>query len=206
MFGLIKEDWKIEPQGVFSALIRSANKYAIQRIFRVLDQQNKPNCVGYAISSYLNSYSELDSNPDLIVQFAQICEHDKINQLVGCKISRAIEGINRFGLPYGNQSDELNFYDVHSVNVSAYAIPSFAVVGALIAGKCVLANYDVPDDWNGESFDIGTNPHCMRVIGYDISDMTTTCVNSWGPSFANNGICKLTNRANEYIMLSFEGI
>jgi C1A family cysteine protease len=195
--------------------------FVISRLSTILNQGSLGDCVSNAFAFCINIQTNNYLNMSRIYHYAvcRILQNTPLTQDSGTSIRTACKAISSYGaldettFPY-NPSIFKNFPPLSTFQASRFfkKFTYVFVTQTLDSIKNCLVNFNVPiifgiriyssfltqqvartgvvplPNRQREAFRGG---HCLNIVGYNDSTKRFVCVNSWGKSWGNNGICYL---------------
>jgi len=216
----------------------SPSSFIISSLGNILDQGNIGSCVSNAFAFCINTQTKNHFCISRLYHYTicRIIQNSPLNEDDGTTIRTGCKSISNWGaMDENNYSyNTKNFSQLPSLSYIKYAKYfkkfSYTFINQdKISLKNCLNTYKVPiifgimiyssfyntgpngivpfPNISNESLEGG---HCMNIIGYDDSKSWFICVNSWGKSFGNNGICYIpynyilnTSLANDFCFTQF---
>jgi C1A family cysteine protease len=197
----------------------SPSKFTIKNTSPVLDQGNLGNCVSNAFSYCISCQTNNNISLSRLYHYAicRILDNTPLSQDNGTTVRTACSSIQKYGVvkessyPYNtllfsklpslsiikNSSFFKKFtytflkQDITTIKncLNTYNVPiifGFLVFDSFMT-NAVASTGIVP--MPNTSKETSQGGHCMIIIGYDDTKSLFTCVNSWGTSWGNKGLC-----------------
>jgi C1A family cysteine protease len=195
----------------------SPSFFKISTIGIILDQGDIGSCVSCAFAFSVNTQTTNHFSLSRLFHYAicRIIQYSSLDQDDGTTIRTGCKSISNYGaIPentYSYNTRSFSQFPSLSIIKSAKYFKKFTytfINQDLTSIKNCLNTYKAPIIFGflvySSFFNTGSNGivaspntssetleggHCMNIIGYDDSKSWFICVNSWGKSFGNNGIC-----------------
>jgi C1A family cysteine protease len=193
--------------------------FNITKLPSILDQGSIGSCVSNAFVFSINTQTNNYLNISRMFHYAicRILQHTPLSQDAGTSIRTACKAITSYGAaaetayPYNtallSSCPPLSTFqgskyfrkftyvfvnqDITSIKncLSTYKVPiifGFMVYSSFLTQQVARTGMVPVPKTRTEAFRGG---HCMNIIGYNDTTQRFTCVNSWGTSWGNKGIC-----------------
>jgi C1A family cysteine protease len=199
--------------------IVSPTQFVISNLYNILDQSSLGDCVANAFAYCVGCQTKKSFALSrlYLYAFSRLLDNTPLNQDNGTTIRSTCSAIKKYGsliessYPYNISSYSLlpslqiiqsaklfksftyNFVnqDITSIKncLNTYNIPiifGFLVYSSFMSNNVASTGVVPYPDTNHETLQGG---HCMNIIGYNDTTKLFTCVNSWGTSWGDKGMC-----------------